>query len=184
MKYRVDTELLSNLIKDRMITGKTLADVCNVTPSYIYQVRSGKCNCSIPVLKKIADALGADVKSLIIVEPESETKQEVLTEDEAIERFGWDAYVNAFILKKYAEQDVYANRPTFLIYDSYVELCIKNSAKPLYNKIQFSKIVTSQFDYYIADIKRKGKKYRVFRKGSSSCGSSCGSRLVQDNGSR
>lgn len=164
MKYRVDTELLCDLIKDRMITGKMLADVCKVTPSYIYQIKSGKCSCSIPTLKKIADVLGVDVKSLIIIEPEPEVKQEVLTEDEAIERFGWDAYVNAFILKKYAEQDVYANRPTFYIYDLYVELCVKNNAKPLYNKMQFSKIVTSQFDYYIADIKRKGKKYRVFRK--------------------
>lgn len=186
MKYRIDTELLSDLIKDRKINGKRLADVCSVTPSYIYQIKSGKCNCSISILKKIADALGVDVKNLIIVEPEPdreyETKRqkEILTEDEAIKRFGWDAYVNASILNKYAEHDVYANRATFFVYDLYVELCVKNNAKPLYNKMQFSKFVTSHFGYYIEDIKRKGKKYRVFRKK----GSSCGSRLVQNSGSR
>ncbi len=54
-------------------------------------------------------------------------------------------------------------RPTTFVYSAYVTSCSFFGIKPM-NKITFSKFVIEEFDYFLANRKRNGKKYRVFFK--------------------
>ena len=63
-------ELLGKEIKARRteqgLTQARLAYMINSGQSYIYHVESGKIGLSIESLMKIADALGTDVRDLIV----------------------------------------------------------------------------------------------------------------------
>lgn len=63
-------ELLGKEIKARRteqgLTQARLAYMINSGQSYIYRVESGKIGLSIESLMKIADALGTDVRDLIV----------------------------------------------------------------------------------------------------------------------
>ena len=87
-----------------------------------------------------------------------------ITFDKFAEKYGYAEAVNAYIIRKMEEHGIIQNRATFWVYEQYITLCESNNVTPLFNKLYFSKVVSRAFHYWIQDIKREGKKYRVFRK--------------------
>lgn len=67
---------------------------------------------------------------------------------------------------------------TRTIYEAYYDLCLKNDIQNIYSNIEFSRLVCELFGYEVVDRKRKGKKYRVFKKVQD------GFKMVQDKSSR
>lgn len=52
---------------------------------------------------------------------------------------------------------------TRLCYETYYDFCIDNNASIL-SDVDFSRTICKWFGYEVVDKKRKGKKYRVFKK--------------------
>ena len=72
-------------------------------------------------------------------------------------------YIEAQIIAALIDAKVLQNRATFHVYEYYyLKLCEKQNIKPR-THIGFSKFVCYNFDIGIQNIKRNGKKYRVFR---------------------
>jgi len=53
---------------------------------------------------------------------------------------------------------------TRTIYEAYHHLCLQNNIQNLLSDVEFSRFICKRFGYEVVDKKRKGKKYRVFRK--------------------
>jgi transcriptional regulator with XRE-family HTH domain len=169
LKCHVKTNVLSAAMKQKGVKGVQLAKICGVTPIYISTIVRGKVNPSVLLLKKIADAVNVPMNELVTIEPPKPKSVNMakdpaeMSEDELIQTYGWDNYVSAYIMHRFAEAEIYKDRATFWVYEQYEALCKKYDAVPPFNKMQFSKIVTRHYGYWIQDVHRKGKKYRVFR---------------------
>ncbi|NBJ16643.1 MAG: hypothetical protein FNP40_13995 [Dehalobacter sp. 4CP] len=53
---------------------------------------------------------------------------------------------------------------TKVIYEAYYHLCQQNNVQNVFPKEEFSKFICKWFTYEVVDLKRKGKKHRVFKK--------------------
>lgn len=91
-------------------------------------------------------------------------------EQEATNQCTHDEEVSAYIIFHLNDAELIANHPTFWVYAQYVRLCKFCNISPQFNKLHFSKVIARTFHYWIQNVKKDGKKYRVFR------------RTVQDRG--
>ena len=72
-------------------------------------------------------------------------------------------YIEAQIIAILIDENILQNRATFYVYQHYyLNLCKGQNIKPR-THIGFSKFVCCNFDIGIQNVKRNGKKYRVFR---------------------
>ncbi len=72
-------------------------------------------------------------------------------------------YIEAQIIATLIDMDILQNRATFYVYEHYyLNLCKNQDIQPR-THIGFSKFVCNNFNIGIQNVKRDGKKYRVFR---------------------
>ena len=72
-------------------------------------------------------------------------------------------YVEAQIIASLIDRNILQNRATFHVYRYYyLNLCKNQDIRPR-THIGFSKFVCNNFNIWIQNLKRNGKKYRVFR---------------------
>lgn len=95
----------------------------------------------------------------------------VSVKQEVTEQYTHDEEVSAYIIFHLNDAGLIANHPTFWVYAQYVRLCKFCNIPPQFNKLHFSKVIARTFHFWIQNVKKDGKKYRVFR------------RAVQDGGS-
>lgn len=72
-------------------------------------------------------------------------------------------YIEAQIIATLIDMNALQNRATFYVYEYYyLKLCKSENIQPR-THIGFSKFVCNNFNIGIQNVKRDGKKYRVFR---------------------
>ena len=72
-------------------------------------------------------------------------------------------YLEAQIIACLIDRNLLQNRATFHVYEYYyLNLCKNQDIKPR-THIGFSKFVCNNFNIMIQNVKRNGKKFRVFR---------------------
>lgn len=81
-----------------------------------------------------------------------------------VEEVGSAIYQQMLYIAAMVDTEHLANISTDSGYKRYLQLCRMEGYKPYFNKITFSKFVIKTFGYGIENVRRKGKKYRVFRK--------------------
>ena len=75
---------------------------------------------------------------------------------------GMNYYLSTQIIAGMIENGAVKNRSTSYVYEHYyLALCDKHGVNPM-SHIGFSRFITANFNYTIEDVKRYGKKHRVF----------------------
>ncbi|MBE6905023.1 helix-turn-helix domain-containing protein [Marasmitruncus massiliensis] len=56
---------IKNIRQERHLSQKQLAQMAQISPSYLCDVEKGRCNCSIKILKRISLALNVEIAELL-----------------------------------------------------------------------------------------------------------------------
>lgn len=56
---------IKNIRQERHLSQKQLAQMAQISPSYLCDVEKERCNCSIKILKRISLALNVEIAELL-----------------------------------------------------------------------------------------------------------------------